>query len=194
MCPDPFCCTIFLFTAFTIAGVLQTLWLRSRVSASFAIPLDCGMKFRGRELFGKNKTLKGFIVMVPAVGLAFLILASLRSTLGPSWEVGLWPLSTFDYGILGCWSGIGFMLAELPNSFAKRQLDIAPGDPAAGTISRSVCFFIDQADSVLGALLALSVFVAVPIATWIVILLAGPVVHWVFNVVLMLIGVKKRAA
>ncbi len=194
MSPDPFYCTIFLIGAFCMAGVLQTLWLRSRVSARLAIPLDCGLTFRGRQLFGKNKTWKGLVLMVPAVGVAFLILASLRSTLGESSANPLWSLSTGAYFLLGCWGGLGFMLGELPNSFAKRQLDIEPGVPPRGALARGICFFVDQADSVVGALLAISVFVPIPVSTWIAILLAGPAAHWVFNLVLMLVGVKTRAA
>jgi hypothetical protein len=187
-------CTLFLIIAFCMAGVLQTLWLRIRISGRLARPLDCGLTFRGRQLFGKNKTWKGFVVMIPAVGLAFLTLACVSAQIGGTWQAGLWPLTNGTYFWLGCWGGLGFMLGELPNSFVKRQLDIAPGVPPSGVVARGVSFFVDQADSVLGALLALSLFVSIPVTTWIAILLAGPAAHWVFNLVLMLVGVKTRAA
>ena len=84
------------------------------------------------------------------------------------------------------------MLGELPNSFVKRQLDIAPGMPPASAAGRIACFVIDQTDSVLAALVGLALFVTVPWPAWVGILLAGPLVHWLFNVLLMLLGVKTK--
>lgn len=187
-------CTIFLIVAFSLAGFAQTAWLRSRASQRFAVPLDGGKTLRDRRIFGDNKTLKGFVVMVPAVGMAFWILASGLEVFWPGAGSRLWPLSPGGYFLLGCWTGLGFMLGELPNSFVKRQLDIAPGMPPASALGRIICFVIDQTDSVLGALLALALFVKVPWPTWIAILLLGPFVHWLFNVLLVLLRVKTRAA
>ena len=48
-------------------GSAQTWWFKSPRSARFALPLDGGRTFRGRRLFGSNKTWKGFVVMVPGV-------------------------------------------------------------------------------------------------------------------------------
>src|SRR5688500_15142508 len=132
--------------------------------------------------------------MVPAVGFAFWAFATGGDLLRAGTRENLWPLTPGGYFLLGCWTGLGFMLGELPNSFVKRQLDISPGMPPAGSLGRAVCFVMDQADSVLGALLALAVVVPVPWPTWIAILVAGPVVPWLFNVLLMLLGVKARAA
>jgi len=51
--------------------------------------------------------------------------------------------------------GIGYSIGELPNSFLKRQLDIAPGTLASG--ARGVFFWlVDQLDSVAGVVCALS--------------------------------------
>jgi hypothetical protein len=192
--PDAAGCTIFLIAAFSLAGVAQTAWLKSPASRRFAVPLDGGKTLRGRRVFGANKTWKGFVVMVPAVGIAFWVLANGMAWLRPSVLAYLWPLSPGGYFLLGCWTGLGFMLGELPNSFMKRQLDISPGMPPASAAGRIACFVIDQTDSVLGALLALALVVKVPWSTWIAILLAGPLVHWLFNVLLVLLRVKARAA
>jgi len=193
--PDALPCTLFLIVAFCLAGVLQTLWLRSPWSRALAYPIDGGFTFRGRRIFGENKTWTGFAVMIPAVGGAFWLLAWFLSRFTSSGGEGvLWPISLGNYFLLGCFAGFGYMLFELPNSFVKRQLDIQPGQPPEHPVGRAVCFFVDQADSVVGALLALAVFVPVPLLSWIIILLAGPVVHWLFNVVLALVGVKRRAA
>jgi CDP-2,3-bis-(O-geranylgeranyl)-sn-glycerol synthase len=192
--PDAAACTVFLLAAFSLAGCVQSAWLRSRTSNRFALPLDGGLTFRGRRIFGANKTWKGLVVMVPAVGTAFWALATGMDLL--QWQAveRLWPLTPAGYFVLGCWAGLGFMLGELPNSFVKRQLDVSPGAPPANAAGRVICFIIDQSDSVLGALVALSLIVRVPWPAWVGILLAGPLVHWLFNVLLVLLGVKAKAA
>jgi hypothetical protein len=192
--PDAAACTLFLIAAFILAGLVQTAWLKSRISNRFAVPLDGGATLRGRRIFGANKTWKGLVVMVPAVGIAFWVVAVGMELPWPAALTDLWPLTPAGYFVLGCWAGLGFMLGELPNSFIKRQLDVAPGKPPANPAGRVLCFLIDQTDSVLGALLALSLIVKVPWPAWICILLAGPLVHWLFNVLLMLLGVKAKAA
>jgi CDP-2,3-bis-(O-geranylgeranyl)-sn-glycerol synthase len=191
--PDTLVCTCFLFAAFLLAGVAQTLWLRSRFSARFAGALDGGRTFRGQRIFGPNKTWRGFVVMVPAVGAAFALLSGLFPSQPDPASAALWPLSVGQYFLLGCWVGFAFMAAELPNSFIKRQLGIEPGQVAAHPVGRTVGFCTDQADSLVGGLIALSAIVPVPGVVWIYTLLLGSAVHWVFNVVLMLLGVKQRA-
>ena len=111
--------------------------LASPTSRRLAMPVDGGRTFRDRRLLGDNKTLRGFVVMVPATGLAFL----LRVTASRSRTVpGLWPLTPLEYGGLGVLAGAGFMAGELPNSFLKRQLGIPPGAPADRRQSRAVSF------------------------------------------------------
>ncbi len=192
--PDAAACTLFLIATFTLAGLVQTAWLKSRISNRFALPLDCGATLRSRRIFGANKTWRGLVVMVPAVGASFWALAVGMELLRPGSRENLWSLTPAGYFVLGCWGGLGFMLGELPNSFIKRQLDVSPGKPPANPVGRIVCFLIDQIDSVLGALVALSLIVKIPWPAWVGILLAGPLVHWLFNVLLMLLGVKAKAA
>jgi CDP-2,3-bis-(O-geranylgeranyl)-sn-glycerol synthase len=192
--PDPAACTLFLLAAFSLAGVAQSAWLRSKVSNYFTAPLDGGATFRGRRVFGDNKTWKGLVVMVPAVGIAFWALAAGMELLRPESLDNLWPLAPLGYFVLGCWAGLGFMLGELPNSFVKRQADILPGTQPQTAALRAASFVVDRTDSVLGALIALALVVEVPWLAWVGILLAGPLIHWLFNVLLVLLGVKAKAA
>lgn len=189
--PDSWVCAAYILAAFVFAGTIQAAWLYSTAAKRFSRPIDGGRSLRGRRLLGDNKTWRGFVVMIPATGIAF-VLAGLFS----SWTASgsLWPINLWQYGLLGCWAGIGFMVAEFPNSFLKRQLNVGPGQMPKQKWARRVCFGLDQIDSVLGALLAISIFVTVPFATWLLVLIAGTVVHWLFNLVLFLTGAKKRAA
>jgi hypothetical protein len=190
--PDSHACALFLMATFVLAGCAQVAWLASPWSRRFAVPLDGGLMFRGRRLFGANKTLRGLMVMVPATGAAFVLVARWMGGDAPE-SVGLWPLSPPQYGLVGAWAGLGFMLGELPNSFVKRQLDIAPGERAAGAAALWQ-FAVDRADSCLGMLCALSVAVPVPWRTWVLVLVIGWAVHWSFSLVLFVLRVKPRPA
>jgi hypothetical protein len=188
---NPVACGCFLLLAFVIAGTAQTAWFASPASRRFAQPLDGGLTLRGRRLFGQNKTRRGFVVMVPASAGAFALLAVLT---GDPAALGLWPLSIPGYALAGAIAGFGFMAGELPNSFVKRQLDIAPGAAPRGPLATACQFAVDRLDSGLGMLLALNSFVAVSWRTVAVVLIAGPFIHWTFSVLMFHLGLKPRPA
>ena len=191
MTSDPFACALFLLAAFTLAGVAQTAWFAAPASRAFALPLDGGLRLRGHRLFGANKTARGFVVMVPAAAAAFTLLA-LAS--GDPARAGLWALTPGGYALLGAWAGFGFMAGELPNSFVKRQLDIAPGAAPRARAWTVLQFVVDRLDSGIGMLAAVSVAVHTPPMVWVYVLLIGPAIHWSFSLVLFRLGLKQRAA
>ena len=178
---------------FVLAGLGQTAWLASALSRRWASPLDGGHTFRGRRIFGDNKTWRGLVVMVPAAGASFAMLAVLARE-SPSVAGGVWPLSVGGYAGLGLGAGLGFMAGELPNSFLKRQLDVPAGQAADGPIARPAFFVLDRIDSAAGMMLALSLFVPVHAGTWLWVFLVGPVLHGLFSVLVFQLGGKARAA
>ncbi len=185
---DPVACAALFVLAFVLAGVAQTAWFASHRSRALALPLDGGLTFRGRRLFGANKTVRGLVVMVPGVAAALpLVAATLEGAL-PA-PAGLWPLTMAGYAGLGAWSALGFMLGELPNSFVKRQLGIAPGGTAPPRL-RPWQIAADRLDSAVGMLAAASLVVHVPWATWALVLAVGPIVHGGFSFLLFRLGLK----
>ena len=190
---DPIACAAFLVAAVTLAGICQTAWLAHPSSGPLTIPLDGGLTFRGRRIFGANKTVRGFVVMVPATGLAFLLMAHICDA-GSTGGVGLWPLRAVDYLCLGLWTGLGFMAGELPNSFVKRQLGVPPGQAPTTPSIRPVLLAVDRIDSSVGLLIALAIVVPVPLLTCAYVLIAGPLLHACFSVALFQLGGKARAA
>ena len=182
--PNAVTCAAFLLCAFLSAGFLHTLWLKSAWSQRFAFPLDLGMTVRGRRIFGENKMVRGFMVIAPAAGISFPILAKLFH--------GMWTLSPMQYAGLGFWAGLGFMSGELPNSFIKRQLDIPPGSAPNSWMAKCVFFLIDRTDSILGMLLFLRLIVPVPRQTWIYVLVVGMGIHAGFSFAMFRLGIKAR--
>jgi len=192
--PDALACALFLVVTFVVAGVAHSLWLRTAASRRLLLPLDGGLHFRGRRIFGDNKTVRGFVVMVPAASVAFAAAFALAQRYAPQFAESLWPLTTAGYATLGAWAGLGFMLGELPNSFVKRQLDIAPGMAPRGTLATIATFIVDRVDSILGMLAFVSIATATPWMTWGYALIIGPGIHLAFSVLLHRLGVKARPA
>jgi len=183
---------IFLVVAMSLAGVAHLAWLRSRWSKQFGQPLDAGLTFRGRRVFGANKMLRGLLVMPLAAALSFPALGSLRERL-PGWLGGdIWDLTAGDYALLGFACGLAFMLAELPNSFLKRQLDVPPGEAPRQKWLKSVCFVLDRCDSVLGVMAVVAMTLPVPAQTWLWVFILGPASHALFSTLLHGIGEKAR--
>jgi CDP-2,3-bis-(O-geranylgeranyl)-sn-glycerol synthase len=187
---DPVGAALFLIAAFALAGACQTIWLSARLSRRFGRPIDGGRTLRGRRVFGENKTMRGFVVMVPATAAAFALL----NAVWPAGGNGLWPLTLAEYALLGTWAGLGFMAGELPNSFLKRQLDIEPGAPARGFLRGPFFAVADRCDSVAGAMLALALVVPVPLVTWLVVAAGGPALHFLFSAAVFHFGGKARLA
>ncbi|MES2179658.1 MAG: CDP-archaeol synthase [Gemmatimonadota bacterium] len=191
---DPLVTALFVVVAFMTAGLVHSAWLASAASRALLIPIDGRLRLRGRRLFGDNKTVRGFVAMPPASALSFWALASMLETTAPSVRDRMWPLTPMQFAALGLWAGLGFMLGELPNSFAKRQLDIAPGDGATGSIGSVVSFVVDRFDSIVGAMAAISLATPTPWQTWAYVALVGPVIHLGFSILLFRLGVKARPA
>ena len=92
------------------------------------MPLDGGRTFRGKRLFGDNKTWRGAVVTIGTTTLAAWALAQLSACCWPL--PTLVPFAETHPVVWGLLLGTGYIVGELPNSFAKRQLGISPG--AAG--------------------------------------------------------------
>jgi len=113
-------------------------------------PLDAGATFRGRRLFGDNKTWRGALAMASGVfGLA-LVLACIPAY----WSRLPHEIQHAGPVVFGLLIALGTVLGELPNSFLKRQLDIAPGAQHRSPLGVLLSLY-DQGDFVPGIWLLL---------------------------------------
>ena len=111
-------------------------------------PLDFGRRFKGKRIFGDHKTWRAPVIYVVFCTLGTMCQAWLqgRGDL-PQW---LYLADYESYGTLvGILMGLGMAAGELPNSFLKRQLGVAPGKRKKGLLGVSL-FLIDQVDLALG--------------------------------------------
>jgi hypothetical protein len=181
---------LWLAVPILLSGLVHLVVLkRDLLPALRRAPIDFGATFRDRRLFGANKTWRGALVMIGGTAAFSALLAQLNAA------VLHWPVAV-DYAALHPWAwgtllGTGYILGELPNSFIKRQLDIAPGAMGQGLRGR---FFwvVDQLDSLVGIFLCvLPVWqpsAGVVAASVFVMLVVHPLSAWV----MVLAGLKDR--
>jgi hypothetical protein len=165
-----------------VAALVHLAVLRFRWLEPLRVPLDGGATWRGKRIFGDNKTLRGAVVMIGVSSLTRVLQGVVRAR----------RLEYFDYGdanlaLIGMLLGLGFVLGELPNSFIKRQLGVAPG--GHGGILHALG---DQLDSVIGALLTLSLIWVPPLRVWVIGMALGAGLHMAVNGAFVLVGVKRN--
>lgn len=85
----------------------------------------------------------------------------------------------------------GYLAGELPNSFIKRQLDIAPGAVGRGRLG-PVFWVIDQVDSLLGALAAIALVWRPPFALIVAAVVMTLVLHPLVAALMKTLGLKSR--
>lgn len=190
--PAPLPNALLILLAMSAAAIVHLSWLKSAPSRRFAAPIDAGLAWRGRRLLGDNKQVRGLMALPAGAALTFALLPHLRPVL-PAWLAdGLWNMPSVSYALLGLCCGLAFMVAELPNSFLKRRLGVAPGQAPRGPALRAACTVLDRLDSVLGVVAACLLLVPMAWATALWLLAAGPLVHAGFSVLQFTLGLKSR--
>jgi hypothetical protein len=174
-----------------VAGIGQVVVLKLGLLDRLATPLDRGAKWHDKALLGPRKTWRGVVVMTL---LSALVASAQAVAAGRSRY--LRALSPFDYRrinplLLGFGLGLGYCLAELPNSFVKRRLGIAP----AGTTERWawIQYVVDQSDSVVGCLVALRFFYKPSPMETSQAFAAGLALHVSVDLLMRAWGIKRRA-
>jgi hypothetical protein len=129
-------------------------------------PLDFGLAYKGKRIFGDHKTFRAPVVYVVFCTLGAVIQAWLQGRgYLPQW---LLLVDYETYGsLVGILLGFGMAIGELPNSFLKRQLDVAPGQQRGGLLG--VAFFLlDQVDLAIGIWVFLFFLIrpSLPLVAW----------------------------
>lgn len=144
-------------------------------------PIDFGKIFRGKRIFGGNKTWRGLIAGVIMSGLIFVMQKFLFNSY--SFVEGM---SFFDYQsaswLLGILFGLGALAGDAVESFIKRQINIASGKS---------WFLFDQIDWVIGSLFLVYPFTKVPIVVIVLTLSLGVILHIFIKFIGYLIGIEK---
>lgn len=149
----------------------------------FSYPMDAGKTWRGKRILGSHKTWRGIISGVVVSSLVFGW--QVNATQNFDWAMTL--AGPVDYEtlpwILGPLFGLGALGGDALKSFAKRQLNIAPG-------TKWVPF--DQIDYIMGSILITLPFVLVDLKYYGWMLLVWFVAHLAASYVGWLLKLKER--
>ncbi|HEY9770710.1 MAG TPA: CDP-archaeol synthase [Coleofasciculaceae cyanobacterium] len=130
---------LWLALSLFIAGVIEAFLWKTSLFKILNIPIKT-------EWFGANKRWRG-LISLPLAMVASVYLLNLVELLIPVLPEAAISFSSFNLLEFGLLVGFIFNLAELPNSFIKRRLDIPPGDE-----NSLLFYFIDHMDSTYGVL------------------------------------------
>lgn len=127
---------LYLQVPVVIGGVLHMLAVTRNLLPALRVPIHAG-------LFGTNKTWRGMLLMPVLTAFGALLLWPSEQWLG---EQAVFSQSLWWGGLI---AGLAYVLAELPNSWIKRRLGIAPGTTPSPWVILG-----DQLDSGIGVALA----------------------------------------
>lgn len=185
MSPDAFPLFDALLTAWylqlpvIVGGVLHMVVVTRNLWPSLCIPVH-------QPLFGANKTWRGIIAVPLLTAFGAILLWPLEWLLqerSPLYGHALW--------LAGIIAGLGYVLAELPNSFLKRRLGIAPG--ATPDRAKHLFILLDQLDSGIGVALAYLLFLPTSWSVFAAFVLSFPLTALVVKRLLFWARLKKSA-
>ena len=182
---------LYLIAPVVLAGVAHVIVLKLNILPQLKIPLDAGKHIGSARLFGDNKTWRGIIIMAVGSAVVMALQSYLYKTSTLAQEFSFFDYSAINPWISGAIFGLGYSLGELPNSFAKRQLGIAPGQRSKGTPNSKIWYFIDQSDSVIGSLITMRYFFPASFAISLACFAIGLLLHIGIDQMLYLIKVKS---
>ena len=162
-------------------GVLHMLAVRDNWLPALRRPIAI-------NLFGANKTWRGMVLMpsLTAIGACLLWPAE------QLWQQLGWvsPFAASPLWLAGLCGGLGYVLAELPNSLIKRRLGIAAG--ATPEKNRRLFLAMDQLDSAFGAALAYMIVPGIGVGVALCYVLSFPLVALAVKRLLFLAGLKAQ--
>jgi len=179
---NQFIFALFFFIPAFVANGMAALSQKIPIIKEWSTPIDFGKNFKGKRIFGKNKTIRGFFV-----GTLFGFLSGFlqfwliqRGIANTDFTVYVSLESTLKLSAL---MSFGALFGDLVKSFFKRRFNIPPGDPWLP---------FDWLDYFFGASI-FSLLVTNPgIKTYLILLFIVPLVSLVCNIISKEIGLKKR--
>jgi len=155
-----------------MGGVCNMIFMKLPVLQSWRFPMDARKTFRGKRIFGDNKTWKGFSGMIVFTAVS-------------GWL--FWGITNPFNLLRGAWIGFAYVLFELPNSFIKRRLNIASGKN--GGFLQTL---FDQSDSVFGIILLYPLIYPLTLKEALGILVILTTTHYLINILLFYLKLKNQ--
>jgi len=182
---------LFFTLPFIIAGLIHIAvikfgWLKSLEG----VPLDGGATINGQPVFGKNKTLRGAVIVILSTMVFFIIegvAARHSSVVAKLAVVNVNLIPSIGWGAL---LGVGCIVGELPNSFLKRRLNIEPGAEHPSGFLKAFFWVMDQIDSLFGVIVIASFYWRPSSRMFIALLVVAIVIHPIGAAIMVRLGLK----
>lgn len=171
----------------TLAAILHMVAVKINLFPFLKLPLDFHKTYNGKRIFGDHKTFRGVILMIifSVFGVYFLQFLVYKFDSIERLNILLFDqYSPIFYGVL---FGLGYTIAELPNSFAKRQIEIPEGK--RGSIFNII---MDQIDSPIGCMIIIAAFSNMSVEFFIFGLFFSLIIHLVINFLLYLMKLRQN--
>ena len=174
--------------------VLQSLWLSLPAYIANTVPVlvqrmpilntpvDFGMQFGGKPLFGAHKTYRGFFFGIVSAILVVYLQTWLFMSDAWAQEVSLFSYREFSPVLVGLLLGGGALTGDLVKSFFKRRVGVTSG---------TSWFPFDQIDYMIGALLFLSIIYVPSALHMLVMIVVGLVLTLLSSYVGFFLGMKE---
>lgn len=162
---------LFVLWFFLPSGVANTAPIvaaKLPILSEWSAPLDFGLTFRGKRLFGDHKTIRGIIVGMIS-GIATVMLQQYIYATN-QWVHSFVPVDYTALPILtfGLLVSIGPLAGDLVKSFFKRQMGFSPG-------ASWVPF--DQLDYIVGAIVATAFVVPLSFIEYVLSIIVWFLIH-----------------
>lgn len=171
----PLLLALYLQIPVVIGGVLHMIMVKRDYFPRLVVPIHT-------RLFGKNKTIRGMLFVPILTAFGALCLSPVEWCLTQIFGTSL--LSQWSLLYLGFFAGVGYVLAELPNSFFKRRIGIQSGEVPE---NKKYWFIaLDQLDSAFGVAIAYWLFLGVSFEVVAIYIISFPITallvkQWLFT-------------
>jgi CDP-2,3-bis-(O-geranylgeranyl)-sn-glycerol synthase len=165
--------SIWFFLPAGIANATPVAATKIPLLKDWRAPLDFGKSFRGKRVFGANKTWRGL-----ATGTLIGALVGVTQSFFLNYNGSHWNAAW-----LGALMGAGALMGDALESFIKRQRGVPAGHS---------WFPFDQLDYIIGALLFIYPFARLPLHIMAIILATYFGLHIVTVYVFYLLGIRDR--
>jgi CDP-diacylglycerol--serine O-phosphatidyltransferase len=180
---------ILLVLPIAIGGILHMVVVRLDWFVDWARPI-------APELFGKNKTYRGFLVMPITCTIGMLLTVLFLTYVFPSSYAErvlfFLPDSLNFLGLLaiGPLLGLAYAIGELPNSFLKRRLGVPEGQLPKK--SRWFFFLMDHFDSTIPCAIIYQIVLGINFMTLSVGVMFAVLIHTTLNFLMYLGGLRRE--
>lgn len=175
--------SLWFFLPGSLANVMPIIAAHLPFIKRFNQPLDGGRRFRGRPIFGTNKTYRGLIAGYLAA--LFIVLAQIKGYDISEWarSVSWLDYSTINPLLAALLFSVGALGGDALESFFKRQAAIPAG---------TSWFPFDQLDYIVGGLLATGFVYHLTLNQFIVTLVVLFMMHPLATTLGWLMGLKDK--